>query len=294
MRKIAAFAMITFTVAVMTARCDDTESTRYRRRPKTADTKDAVKEKSSQSDNHGKESGKEDSAKTHASEHSSVEIKPTKKAQPAKHAENSHSDGKTTKSSTGTEKTKHGSVPQNKEPKPMLQNDPEEDHAAELPDPSQHSTHETKDTHDVHESREPVIHTPPRQSVPHNVDASAVHAAERNTHSEMTQTNIKVEALTPTPEMWFYEQSLRRLDDPKMARRKKAEFVAWQRLRRIESRKWFGLSNARPVANPTPVFSNYSPHWVSNGWDPSEWEGVGYSHVIEVHHVDADLGYGLW
>jgi hypothetical protein len=79
-----------------------------------------------------------------------------------------------------------------------------------------------------------------------------------------------------TPEMWFYEQSLRQYQDPKLAVRQAAEFRAEQRQRRIESAKWFGLSNSRPRASSDPIHSDYSPHWTSNnGYYPSRWSGSG-------------------
>ena len=46
--------------------------------------------------------------------------------------------------------------------------------------------------------------------------------------------------------MWFYDQAMRQYKDPKMAVRAKAEFRAQERMRRLESMKWFGFSNSRP------------------------------------------------
>jgi hypothetical protein len=80
---------------------------------------------------------------------------------------------------------------------------------------------------------------------------------------------------TPTPEMWLYEQELKRHDDPKLAVRRAAEYRATQRQRRIESRKWFGLSNSRPVASPNPWYETYSPMWTGNTAFPYEWSGAG-------------------
>lgn len=78
-----------------------------------------------------------------------------------------------------------------------------------------------------------------------------------------------------TPEMWLYLQQLQRHDDPKMAVRRKAEERARQRENRLASRRWFGLSNMRPVANPVPLMGTYSPMWVGNSWDEYHWVGVG-------------------
>jgi hypothetical protein len=81
--------------------------------------------------------------------------------------------------------------------------------------------------------------------------------------------------LKATPEMWFYDQALRQYKDPQMAVRAQADVRAQQRQRRIESMKWFGLSNSRPRASSDPYHNDYSPGWVANpGYYPSRWNGV--------------------
>jgi hypothetical protein len=74
-----------------------------------------------------------------------------------------------------------------------------------------------------------------------------------------------------TPEMWFYEQERSRYENPKEAVRRKAELRSAQRAERIASLAWYGMSNSRPTANTTPIFSTYSPTWVSNSFDPNRW-----------------------
>jgi hypothetical protein len=91
--------------------------------------------------------------------------------------------------------------------------------------------------------------------------------------------NLQNSAITPTPEMWFYLQEVRRQDDPQMAVRRNAEFRAAQRRSRLASMKWFGMSNQRPRANPTPWFGVYSPAWVAGLWEPDRWIG-GHSVVL--------------
>ncbi len=78
-------------------------------------------------------------------------------------------------------------------------------------------------------------------------------------------------AVSPTPEMWFYEQERTRYEDPKGAVRRKAETRANQRAERLASMKWYGMSNSRPIAGTTPMFGTYSPMWVSNTADPFRW-----------------------
>ncbi len=80
--------------------------------------------------------------------------------------------------------------------------------------------------------------------------------------------------LTPTPEMWFYEQERKRWDDPQSLVHAAAEQKANQRRERMASMNWYGLSNLRPQASPDPVHGNYSPRWSSNGYMPSQWIGA--------------------
>lgn len=61
-----------------------------------------------------------------------------------------------------------------------------------------------------------------------------------------SDTMVSPGDLKTTPEMWFYEQAMRQYKDPKAAVRAKADFRDEQRQRRLESMKWFGLSNSRP------------------------------------------------
>ena len=78
--------------------------------------------------------------------------------------------------------------------------------------------------------------------------------------------------LTQTPEMWFYEQERTRWENPQEAVRRKAEFRSAQRSQRIASAQWYGMSNSRPYASPTPLSGSYSPTWVSNNlFDPNGW-----------------------
>lgn len=87
--------------------------------------------------------------------------------------------------------------------------------------------------------------------------------------------------VTPTPEMWFYEQYRRQYQDPKFGVRQKAEFRAGQRQDRIASRRWFGFSNQRPVAGSDPFHSDYSPSWTANNAHyPFRWGGVNGATLV--------------
>ena len=91
---------------------------------------------------------------------------------------------------------------------------------------------------------------------------------------------ISLGELTPTPEMWFYEQQMKEYRDPKAAVRLKAEFKAEQRMRRIASMEWFGYSNSRPTTTPDFQFGPASPQWSSNSAHPLLWRGVSRPAVI--------------
>ncbi|MCC9604540.1 hypothetical protein LOC68_27515 [Blastopirellula sp. JC732] len=61
-----------------------------------------------------------------------------------------------------------------------------------------------------------------------------------------------------TPEMWFYLMETRRAESPSVLRLQRAQFIAGQRNARIAAREWYGVSVARPEANATPFFREYS------------------------------------
>jgi len=61
--------------------------------------------------------------------------------------------------------------------------------------------------------------------------------------------------ITPTPEMWFYDQELRQRYSPALAVRRKAEFETDQRMRRMAAREWYGYSALRPAANPNSMMA---------------------------------------
>jgi hypothetical protein len=83
---------------------------------------------------------------------------------------------------------------------------------------------------------------------------------------------ISVGEIAPTQEMWFYQQELKRHQDPKQAIRRRAEYRAAQRERRLASQEWFGISPLRPNANHTPSMGGmYSPGWAGNSRDPFRW-----------------------
>src|SRR6185295_778507 len=98
--------------------------------------------------------------------------------------------------------------------------------------------------------------------------ADAVRHVGRESHAE------KIPELNPTqmtPELYLYMQDLRRHDDPQQAVRRKAEARTAARESRITAMKWYGMSNARPQANPVPFMGTYSPAWVGSRGDRYDW-----------------------
>jgi len=106
---------------------------------------------------------------------------------------------------------------------------------------------------------------------------------------------ISLGKLTPTPEMWFYDQQLRQYKDPKMAVRRRASFEADQRQMRLAAQRWFGYSNSRPTVNPSPFTGVYSPMWTSNSNYPNMWRGTNPATVyVPTESGRPNAGYGLW
>jgi len=84
-------------------------------------------------------------------------------------------------------------------------------------------------------------------------------------------TSPVMTGLSPTPEMWFYEQERSRLEDPTQAVRRRAELRGQQRADRLAALKWYGIDNSRPTVSGTPWFGSYGPYWGSNTYDPMRW-----------------------
>jgi hypothetical protein len=113
----------------------------------------------------------------------------------------------------------------------------------------------------------------------------AEHAAAQQAspprRTEDGQTAEFPAGISMTPEMWFYLEEVRRYEDPSMAVRRNAEIRAQQRQNRLAALKWFGFSNLRPQASPTPMSSSYSPAWVGSVGSPYSWTGLGnHSYVV--------------
>jgi hypothetical protein len=84
-----------------------------------------------------------------------------------------------------------------------------------------------------------------------------------------------------TPEMWFYEQSLRRYNDPKVAVRANSEFKADQRRARMAAMNWYGYSNSRPAMGIDNLHGPIQTQWVGNSGNASWWVAPRPAVVLE-------------
>ena len=79
-----------------------------------------------------------------------------------------------------------------------------------------------------------------------------------------------------TREARAHEQYLLQSQAQAQSIRRAAIARAEQRTRRLESQRWFGISNLRPTASPDPYNGDYSPGWASNyPFYPYRWIGSG-------------------
>jgi hypothetical protein len=93
-----------------------------------------------------------------------------------------------------------------------------------------------------------------------------------------------IQEMTPTQDMWFYLQELRRYDDPQVMIRRVAERKAEQRRQRLAAMKWFGYCPSRPMANPIPSMGVHSPMWIGGGPHPYQW--IGNAHITTAIRVE--------
>jgi len=96
--------------------------------------------------------------------------------------------------------------------------------------------------------------------------------------------------VTPTPEMWFYQEEMRQYLDSRLAVRRNAETRDAQRRERLAAMKWYGMSNARPYCSADPFNGpSYSPQWSSGSPNyPMRWSVTPRPWVV------VGTGYGWW
>jgi len=87
--------------------------------------------------------------------------------------------------------------------------------------------------------------------------------------------------LTPTSEMWFYQEQLRQYEDPKASRRRISEEKAAQRRARLAAQRWYGFSKTRPRVGSDMAYGDWAAGWTSgNRYHPTRWSYFGPSVVV--------------
>jgi hypothetical protein len=78
---------------------------------------------------------------------------------------------------------------------------------------------------------------------------------------------------------WYYQPatqpSTEYRPNPRAIIHQKAQANAQQRQSRMSAMNWYGMSNSRPTAAPTPFTSIYSPVWQAPGVRPFVWYTSG-------------------
>ena len=83
---------------------------------------------------------------------------------------------------------------------------------------------------------------------------------------------------------WDYKPSYVYQPNPKAIIHQKAQARALQRLSRMTAMRWYGMSNERPTASPTPFLGLYSPVWQVPGGRPYAWNYRGTPSVLVFTH----------
>ena len=115
------------------------------------------------------------------------------------------------------------------------------------------------------------------------------------TDESKASVNLSVGTLSPTPEMWFYEQMRQDYNNAELQVRRNAEQEGAQRRARIAARAWYGVSASRPTAHVTPFTYHYSPAWVASSRAPYRPAVPAAPVVIEHRRPYVGLtGFGSW
>lgn len=116
--------------------------------------------------------------------------------------------------------------------------------------------------------------------------ASGYVFAQGDSHPTGNEEASSFDVQSYTPEMRFYVNEREHYQNPLNSVRRNAEHRAAQRRNRLAAMKWFGISNSRPQANPTPWTGTMAPARTGIGTDLYRWHGyVGsygwYSHQAQ-------------
>jgi hypothetical protein len=86
---------------------------------------------------------------------------------------------------------------------------------------------------------------------------------------------------TLTPEMYRYLSDLQRYGGPQDLTRIRAQREADARKERLNSMRWYGMSNSRPPASASPFTGVYGPRWVGNvRGNVYHWRDQGHRQTV--------------
>ncbi|WP_425398111.1 hypothetical protein [Aeoliella sp.] len=107
------------------------------------------------------------------------------------------------------------------------------------------------------------------------VSLAAVPAAAQQFGNEVAaETEVTEESSS-----WYGETSPQAIT-PRMIIQQKAQMRAYQRMARMESMKWYGMSASRPLANAVPFSGVPSPRYQMPGGRPFAWYPYPSSTVV--------------
>ncbi|WP_425615540.1 hypothetical protein NA78x_005462 [Anatilimnocola sp. NA78] len=130
----------------------------------------------------------------------------------------------------------------------------------------------------VASAQELVPFAPPSAPMPAQIPHDVPQPLNAASPSDRHEADVSLPGLPSSqmsPGMYLYMHEQKRYDDPKQAVRRKAELKTAQRMQRLAAQKWYGVSNARPMASAQPFMDLYSPRWVGNGYNAFDYSDVG-------------------
>jgi hypothetical protein len=85
----------------------------------------------------------------------------------------------------------------------------------------------------------------------------------------LAETTPTAKAEASSDPSWYHEQSTK--PSPEAIIQQKAQMRAQQRMDRIASMQWYGMSGGRPQSIATPFSSRYGSLWEMPGGKPYSW-----------------------
>lgn len=95
--------------------------------------------------------------------------------------------------------------------------------------------------------------------------------ADAATAQEVRRDLVVEEPAADAPDSWYEETTTMAQPTPRMIIQQKAQLRAIQRMARMESMKWYGMSPSRPLYNATPFTGIPSPRYEMPGGRPFAW-----------------------